>query len=118
MKGVKGFLLVLLGMVLGIVLLVGGLAAAIYGVSVSVTVGELQNTVKIDVIDDSVDFYNQTLFDAIKTIIGDVKNPQSVSLESLYEKYGIKVLNGIGGIDFTQKAIKKYCPIGKHQIFT
>lgn len=103
MKGVKGFLLVLLGMVLGIVLLVGGLAAAIYGVSVSVTVGELQNTVNIDVIDDSVNFYNQTLFDAIKTIIGDVKNPQSVSLESLYEKYGVKVLNGIGGIDFTQK---------------
>lgn len=104
MKAFKGFLLVFLGMIIGIVLFVVAFGGAIYAISTSMTVGEVQNKyIKQDVIDQNSQIYDQTVFDAVKRLIQDVKNPQNLSFKTLYEIYGVKILNGIGGLDFTQK---------------
>ncbi len=105
MSAGKKFLIFFLGMITGIVLLVGSVVGAIYGVGSLVTVGEVQDgIIKAEIIDKESEMYNKTLFDALKQVIGDVTNPSNFSLQSLYQNYGIKLLNEIEGIDLSQKS--------------
>lgn len=104
MKVFKGFLLVFLGMIIGIILFVVAFGGAIYALTTSMTVGEFQNNyIKQDIIDQNSQIFDQSIFNAVKKLIQDIKNPQNLSLKTLYEIYGVRLLNGIGGIDFTQK---------------
>lgn len=91
-------------MVLGIILFVLAIGGAVFAIGSSMTVGQLQESLtQEEVIAKDSALYSQKLIDAIKSIIGDVKDIKSLSLKTLYEHYGISVLNGINGIDFTEK---------------
>lgn len=104
MRVLKGTLTFILGMVLGIILFVLAIGGAVFAVGSSMTVGQLQESLtQEEVIAKDSALYSQKLIDAIKSIVGDVKNIKSLSLKTLYEHYGISVLNGISGIDFTEK---------------
>ncbi len=107
MKVLRGTLTFVLGMVIGIILFVLAIGGAVFVVGTSVTVGQLQSnfTQEGPIAADS-DLYNQTILDAIKNVVADVQgfSSGSVSLQTLYQHYGIAILNGISGIDFTTKA--------------
>lgn len=104
MRVLKGTLTFILGMVLGIILFVLAIGGAVFAVGSSMTVGQLQESLtQEEVIAKDSALYSQKLIDAIKSIIGDVKDIKSLSLKTLYEHYGISLLNGISGIDFTEK---------------
>lgn len=104
MRVLKGTLTFILGMVLGIILFVLAIGGAVFAIGSSMTVGQLQESLtQEEVIAKDSALYSQKLIDAIKSIIGDVKDIKSLSLKTLYEHYGISVLNGINGIDFTEK---------------
>lgn len=104
MRVLKGTLTFILGMVLGIILFVLAIGGAVFAIGSSMTVGQLQESLtQEEVIAKDSALYSQKLIDAIKSIVGDVKNIKSLSLKTLYEHYGISVLNGISGIDFTEK---------------
>lgn len=104
MRVLKGTLTFILGMVLGIILFVLAIGGAVFAIGSSMTVGQLQESLtQEEVIAKDSALYSQKLIDAIKSIIGDVKDIKSLSLKTLYEHYGISLLNGINGIDFTEK---------------
>lgn len=104
MRVLKGTLTFILGMVLGIILFVLAIGGAVFAIGSSMTVGQLQESLTPEeVIAKDSAIYSQKLIDAVKSIIGDVKNINSLSLETLYEHYGISLLKGISGIDFTDK---------------
>ena len=104
MRVLKGTLTFILGMVLGIILFVLAIGGAVFAIGSSMTVGQLQESLtQEEVIAKDSALYSQKLIDAIKSIIGDVKDIKSLSLKTLYEHYGISLLNGISGIDFTEK---------------
>lgn len=104
MRVLKGTLTFILGMVLGIILFVLAIGGAVFAIGSSMTVGQLQESLtQEEVIAKDSALYSQKLIDAIKSIVGDVKNIKSLSLKTLYEHYGISLLNGISGIDFTEK---------------
>lgn len=104
MKVLRGTLTFVLGMVIGIILFVLAIGGAVVAVGTSITVGQLQQkfTEEGPIAADS-DLYNQTLLDAIKRAIEDVNGIDSLTLQTLYQHYGISILNGISGIDFTTK---------------
>lgn len=56
-----------------------------------------------EIISSDSEVYGKTILDAALKAYDDIKNLDSVSLESLYKSYGIKLLNGIGDVDFTGK---------------
>lgn len=104
MRVLKGTLTFILGMVLGIILFVLAIGGAVFAIGSSMTVGQLQESLTPEeVIAKDSAIYSQKLIDAVKSIIGDVKNINSLSLKTLYEHYGISLLKGISGIDFTDK---------------
>ena len=104
MKVLRGTLTFVLGMVIGIILFVLAIGGAVVAVGTSITVGQLQqNFTEEGPIASDSDLYNQTLLDAIKRAIEDVNGIDSLTLQTLYQHYGISLLNGISGIDFTTK---------------
>ena len=104
MKVLRGTLTFVLGMVIGIILFVLAIGGAVVAVGTSITVGQLQqNFTEEGPIAADSDLYNQTLLDAIKRAIEDVNGIDSLTLQTLYQHYGISILNGISGIDFTTK---------------
>ncbi len=111
MKAGKVVGLLFIGMLIGIILFVGVIAGVVFAVGSSMTVGEVQGMIGIDIIDQNSDIYNQTLVDLLGTIIGDVSNPSALSLATLGDKYGIKFLKQIEGIDLTSKPFYSM-PIG------
>jgi len=104
MKVLRGTLTFVLGMVIGIILFVLAIGGAVVAVGTSVTVGQLQQnfTDEGPIAKDS-DLYNKTILDAVKQAIEDVNGLDSLTLQTLYRHYGISLLNGISGIDFTTK---------------
>lgn len=106
MKVLRGTLTFVLGMVIGIILFVLAIGGAVVALGTSVTVGQLQSnfTEEGPIAADS-DLYNQTILDAVKNVMADIQGVSSgsVSLQTLYQHYGLAVLNGISGIDFTSK---------------
>ncbi len=93
-------------MVIGIILFVLAIGGAVVAIGTSITVGQLQSnfTEEGPIASDS-DLYNQTILDAVKNVMADINgfSSGSVSLQTLYQHYGISILNGISGIDFTDK---------------
>ena len=73
-------------MVLGIILFVLAIGGAVFAVGSSMTVGQLQESLtQEEVIAKDSALYSQKLIDAIKSIVGDVKNIKSLSLKTLYD---------------------------------
>lgn len=104
MKTVRGILLFILAMLLGIILFVVAVGGAIYGVINNVTVGEIQDDyAHTQVISPDSQLYGQTILQAIQQVLKDVKDTSNLSFKTLYEHYGLKILNGVEGLDFTKK---------------
>ena len=104
MRVLRGTLTFILGMIIGIILFVLAIGGAVYIMGTSMTVGELQQKfTDEEIISSDSEVYGKTILDAALKAYDDIKNLDSVSLESLYKSYGIKLLNGIGDVDFTGK---------------
>lgn len=91
-------------MIIGIILFVLAIGGAVFVVGTSVTVGQLQQKItQEEVIAPDSDLYGQTVLDAVKSLINDIKGFDSLTMKTLYDHYGIALLKGISGIDFTTK---------------
>jgi len=104
MKVLRGTLTFVLGMLIGIILFVVAIGGTVVIIGTQLTVGDLQDSlIKNEVISPDSDLYKSTVLDAVKGVLGDIKNFDGLSLKTLYTHYGIELLNGISGIDFTDK---------------
>ena len=97
MKAASFVIGILVGMVLLVVAVGGGLAVAL---SV-VTVGQIEDTVGTDIIDDASDANGQTLLDLAMSLMGDLADPSSITINLFREKYGLKLPEEISGIDIS-----------------
>jgi len=104
MKVLKGTLTFVLGMIIGIILFVGAIAGTIFALATAVTVGDLQSKfTDQEVVAKDSKLYGSSIWDAVTGAIDDFQNIDQVTLEKLYQEYGLGVFNGVGGIDFTDK---------------
>ncbi|HIU98457.1 MAG TPA: hypothetical protein IAC73_01260 [Candidatus Limadaptatus stercoripullorum] len=97
MKAASFVIGILVGMVLLVVAVGGGLAVAL---SV-VTVGQIEDTVGTDIIDDESDANGQTLLDLAMSLMDDLADPSSITINLFREKYGLKIPAEISGIDIS-----------------
>lgn len=97
MKAASFVIGILVGMVLLVVAVGGGLAVAL---SV-VTVGQIEDTVGTDIIDDASDANGQSLLDLAMSLMGDLADPSSITINLFREKYGLKLPEEISGIDIS-----------------
>lgn len=105
MKVLRGTLTFVLGMVIGIILFVVAIGGTLVLLATQMTVGQIQQAVigSDSVISSDSEIYGKTIFDTVQGALDDFQNFDKLSLKTLYEHYGIKLLNGISGIDFTDK---------------
>lgn len=104
MRVLRGTLTFVLGMIIGIILFVIAIGGAVAVIGTSITVGQLQgNFTDEEIISSDSQLYNQTLLEAIQSVMSDVQSLDSLTMRTLYEHYGIELLNGVSGIDFTTK---------------
>lgn len=104
MRVLRGTLTFVLGMVIGIILFVLAIGGAVFVVGTSVTVGQLQQKVtQEEIIAPDSNLYGQTVLDAVKSLINDINGIDSLTLQTLYDHYGLAILKGLSGIDFTTK---------------
>lgn len=97
MKAASFVIGILVGMVLLVVAVGGGLAVALSVVSV----GQIEDTVGTDIIDDASDANNNTLLDLATDLIKDFGDPSSLTINLFREKYGLKIPAEISGIDIS-----------------
>lgn len=91
-------------MVIGIILFVLAIGGAVFVVGTSVTVGQLQQKItQEEIIAPDSALYGQTVLDAVKSLINDINGIDSLTLQTLYDHYGLAILKGLSGIDFTTK---------------
>lgn len=91
-------------MIIGIILFVIAIGGAVFVVGTSVTVGQLQQKItQEEVIAPDSALYGQTVLDAVKSLINDINGIDSLTLQTLYDHYGLAILKGLSGIDFTTK---------------
>ena len=90
-----------IGILVGMVLLVVAVGGAVLVTASVVTVGQIENSVGSDVIDDNSDVNNKTLLDLATDLIKDFGNPSSLTLNLFREKYGLKLPTEISGIDIS-----------------
>ena len=92
-------------MVIGIILFVVAIGGTLVLLATQMTVGQIQQAVigSDSVISSDSEIYDKTVFDTVQSVMNDFQNFDKLSLKTLYEHYGIKLLNGISGIDFTNK---------------
>ena len=97
MKAASFVIGILVGMVLLVVAVGGGLAVAL---SV-VTVGQIEDTVGTDIIDDASDANGQTLLDLVMSLMNDLADPSGITINLFREEYGLKLPEEISGIDIS-----------------
>lgn len=91
-------------MIIGIILFVLAIGGAVFVVGTSMTVGQLQQKItQEEIIAPDSALYGQTVLDAVKSLINDINGIDSLTLQTLYDHYGLAILKGLSGIDFTTK---------------
>lgn len=104
MRVLRGTLTFVLGMIIGIILFVLAIGGAVFVVGTSMTVGQLQQKItQEEIIAPDSTLYGQTVLDAVKSLINDINGIDSLTLQTLYDHYGLAILKGLSGIDFTTK---------------
>lgn len=104
MRVLRGTLTFVLGMIIGIILFVLAIGGAVFVVGTSVTVGQLQQKItQEEIIAPDSALYGQTVLDAVKSLINDINGIDSLTLQTLYDHYGLAILKGLSDIDFTTK---------------
>ncbi|MEG2451241.1 MAG: hypothetical protein RSB09_05845, partial [Clostridia bacterium] len=91
MKVFKGTLTFVLGMIVGIILFVVTIGGAVFAISKSVTVGELQDKVGISVIDKNSEIIDDNLWSVVTNLIGDIQNIDKLTVQTLIDKYGLPI---------------------------
>ncbi len=105
MKVLKATLAFVMGLVLGIILLVLAIGGTVVALGTTRTVGEIQSAVTdSEIISPDSELFGQSVLEAVQKALKDYQNFDDITLKLLYERYGIKLLNGISGLDFTQKS--------------
>lgn len=105
MKLLKATLAFVLGLVLGIILLVLAIGGTVVALGTTRTVGDIQSAVTNEqIISPDSELYGQTVLEAVQKALHDYQNFDDITLKLLYERYGIDLLKGISGLDFTQKS--------------
>ncbi|MDE6302679.1 MAG: hypothetical protein K2M36_03725, partial [Clostridia bacterium] len=104
MRVLRGTLTFVLGMIIGIILFVLSIGGTVLLLATRVTVGNIQSSVVgTEIISPDSQIYEKSVLDAVKGVLSDVQNFDKLSLKTLYDHYGISIINGISGIDFTDK---------------
>ncbi len=104
MRVLRGTLTFVLGMVIGIILFVLAIGGAVVVLGTRTTVGQLQqNFTQNEIVSSDSKLYDQTILDAVMSLYEDMQNFDKLTMQTLYEHYGIALLKGISGIDFTTK---------------
>lgn len=104
MRVLRGTLTFVLGMIIGIILFVLSIGGTVLILATRVTVGNIQSSViGSEIISPDSQIYEKSVLDAVKGVLSDVQNFDKLSLKTLYDHYGISIINGVSGIDFTDK---------------
>lgn len=104
MRVLRGTLTFVLGMIIGVILFVIAVGGAVMIVATSITMGDLQSKFTEDeIISSDSAVYDKSVWDTLKQVVDDVKELDTLSMQRLYDTYGISLLKGLGDIDFTTK---------------
>lgn len=114
MKTFKGIFIFILGMLVGIILFVVAIGGAAYAIATSTTIGQLQNTVGVDIVDKDSGIIDKSILEVVKSIITDVQNIDKLTLRTLVDKYGLPIPTDISGIDLTVVFDYPVHTIGNH----
>ena len=102
MKVLKGTLSFVMGIIIGILLFVISIGGAVFALASGTTIGQLQNTVGVEVINEDSEIFDESIWDMVKLILEDVQNLDELNLKTLIEKYGLPIPSEISGIDITK----------------
>lgn len=91
----------ILGMIVGIILFVVGIGGAVYALATATTIGQLQDTAGIEIIDGNSDIIDKTIWDAVTEIMEDVQNIDKLTINDLITKYGLPIPTELSGVDIT-----------------
>ncbi len=105
MKVLKATLAFVMGLVLGIILLVLAIGGTVVALGTTRTVGELQSAVTdTEIISSDSELFGQSVLEAVQKALNDYQNFDNITLKLLYDRYGINLLKGISGLDFSKKS--------------
>ena len=90
----------LVGIIMGILVLIIGVAAAAFFIASGTTVYKAQQIVGLDIIEPGSEWGDQTLWNFGKNIYQDYHNLGNLTINDL-KKYGIKIPDDVEGIDLT-----------------
>ncbi len=101
MKILRGTLTFVMGMIVGIILFVIGIGGAVYALATATTVGQLQDTAGVEILDPDSQIADKTVWEAVTDLLEDIQNIDSLTLNQLIEKYGLPVPTELSGVDIT-----------------
>ena len=90
-----------IGMLVGMVLLVVAIFGAVFAAGSLVSVGQLENTLGTDVFDDESSVNDLTMLELVQKLIGDLQDPDNLTISKLKSDYGLKIPDEISGIDIS-----------------
>lgn len=90
-----------LGMFVGVILLVVAVFGAAFAALSLVSVGQLESAAGTDIFDDASDVNNMTLLDIAMSLVDDLKDLDSLTIDKLRTDYGLKIPTEISGIDIS-----------------
>lgn len=90
-----------LGMFVGVILLVVAVFGAAFAALSLVSVGQLESAAGTDIFDDASDVNDMTLLDIAMSLVDDLKDLDSLTIDKLRTDYGLKIPTEISGIDIT-----------------
>ena len=90
-----------LGMFVGVILLVVAVFGAAFAALSLVSVGQLESAAGTDIFDDASDVNDMTLLDIAMSLVDDLKNLDSLTIDKLRTDYGLKIPTEISGIDIS-----------------
>ena len=90
----------LVGIIMGILVLIIGVAAAAFFIASGTTVYKAQQLVGLDIIEPGSEWGDQTLWNFGKSIYQDYHNLGNLTINDL-KKYGVKIPDDVEGIDLT-----------------
>lgn len=103
MKALRSTLTFVLGLFLGIIMLIVAIVGVVLGIGTTMTVKDIGDKTGIDIVGEDSALYSQTLLDAIKSVLGDIQNFDTLSLKDLYDHYGISLFKEMSDLDLSQK---------------
>ena len=90
-----------LGMFVGVILLVVAVFGAAFAALSLVSVGQLESAAGTDIFDDASDVNDMTLLDIAMSLVDDLKDLDSLTIDKLRTDYGLKIPTEISGIDIS-----------------